>query len=139
MLKERFQTSDSRIDALQKRLADAEFKLAAATGILSESPAPGDKLAGLKSFTERLGGIEKKLESSPSQFDESLLARLERLEARPAMKYAGVWDAADEYTEGEVVTHGGSGWVCRSATPTKDKPGASDAWQLFVKRGRDSK
>lgn len=55
----------------------------------------------------------------------------------PHMVYRGVWSKSDpHYVPGDVVTWGGSAWVC---TGTNDvQPGNGDGWQLAVKRGRDA-
>lgn len=52
--------------------------------------------------------------------------------------HQGVWSEGVEYLRGQVVTHGGSQWLCLK-TGT-DKPGdGSESWRLVVKRGRDGK
>ena len=55
----------------------------------------------------------------------------------PINKYFGTWKADNEYDEGAVVTHDGSGFIAKKST--REKPGTSDSWQLFVKRGKDGK
>ena len=55
----------------------------------------------------------------------------------PINKYFGTWKADNEYDEGAVVTHDGSGFIAKKST--REKPGASDSWQLFVKRGKDGR
>ncbi len=50
----------------------------------------------------------------------------------PFMIHRGIWEAKD-YEHGDVVTYGGSAWLCQ--TPTKAKPGESTDWRLIVKRG----
>ena len=56
----------------------------------------------------------------------------------PGLKYAGLWLEGHGYAPGDVVTHGGSAWVCEAETTAK--PGAAgDGWQLMVKRGRDGR
>ena len=67
-----------------------------------------------------------------------LQKRVAELEARPAMKYEGVWDAEKVYRVGDFVTDGGSLWHC-SDTNIGVRPGSSDAWRLAVKRGRDGR
>ena len=67
----------------------------------------------------------------------ALEARVQALEARPELKYCGVWTEGEAYGEGDFVTHGGSMWHCY--TPTKERPGTTDAWQLAVKRGKDAR
>ncbi len=66
-----------------------------------------------------------------------LKKRIQILESRPTMKYVGIWDEKDSYTEGEFVTHHGSIWACREGT--KGRPGTTTAWQLAVKHGRDAR
>jgi hypothetical protein len=64
-------------------------------------------------------------------------SRITALEKRPSMSYRGIWAEGEQNLPGDVCTHNGSMWHCW--TPTKDRPGTSDAWQLCVKRGRDSR
>lgn len=68
-----------------------------------------------------------------------LAARVKALEARPALKYMGVFDAAAPYEAGHLVTKGGGMWIALKAS-TGATPGVStDAWQLCVKGGRDGR
>src|SRR5262245_6990060 len=39
---------------------------------------------------------------------DKLEQRIDALETRPTLKYAGVWDEGKAYTVGEFVTHAGS-------------------------------
>ena len=68
---------------------------------------------------------------------ETLIERVKSLEARPEMSYRGVWHLNEDYRLGDFVTHNGSIFHCW--TPTKDRPGESNAWQLAVKKGADGK
>jgi hypothetical protein len=70
--------------------------------------------------------------------EKKLLARIEELEARPVMKYIGVWDQAKIYGAGNFVTEGGSLWHAQRAS-VGERPGSGDAWQLAVKKGRDAR
>jgi hypothetical protein len=67
-------------------------------------------------------------------------ARLDKLEARPELKYLGVWSAGKTYAENSLVTHAGSLWIAKQKTASfpggQAEPGA---WQLCTKRGRDGK
>lgn len=73
------------------------------------------------------------------QFLNPYFKRIDELEARPSMQHRGVWRADTQYQQGDVVSHGGSGWVCKTACQSQ-KPGeAPRHWRLFVKRGRDGK
>ena len=68
-----------------------------------------------------------------------LETRIKELEARPIVKDAGVWKSGELYHEGAVVSHGGSGWICRSMHySTGTEPSHTD-FRLFVKAGRDGK
>jgi integrin beta 3 len=50
---------------------------------------------------------------------------------------AGVHKRGASYEKGDGVTHGGSYWI--AIADTSETPGASNAWRLAVKRGRDGK
>jgi hypothetical protein len=67
-------------------------------------------------------------------------ARLDKLEARPELKYHGVWSAGKTYAENSLVTHAGSLWIAKQKTASfpggQAEPGA---WQLCCKRGHDGK
>jgi hypothetical protein len=69
-----------------------------------------------------------------------LLERVETLEDRPEMKYAGVWRQEQVYGAGTFATDGGSLWHAKRAS-IGERPGApgGDAWQLAVKKGRDGR
>lgn len=54
----------------------------------------------------------------------------------PFMIFRGTWVEKD-YEPGDVVNWSGSGWHCQA--PTKAKPGESQDWKLFVKRGADGR
>jgi hypothetical protein len=65
---------------------------------------------------------------------DALGARLASLEAKPHVKFCGVWKAGGTYEPGDAATHQGGLWICKVATPgepSKDFVG----WQLAVKRG----
>jgi hypothetical protein len=63
----------------------------------------------------------------------ALLQRLGQLEARPTLKYVGVYEDGAKYVPGEFVTYSGSLWYCERATTSK--PGGSACWRLSVKQG----
>lgn len=46
----------------------------------------------------------------------------------------GTWDREKTYVEGNLVSWDGSGWFCKQET-AGEKPGQTDAWRLFVKKG----
>jgi hypothetical protein len=67
-----------------------------------------------------------------------LRERIAELEARPTMKYAGVFDRTRSYKAGAVVTYQGSAWVANLESKGV-RPGDGAAWQLMVKRGKDAR
>jgi len=66
---------------------------------------------------------------------QKLLERIEALEARPEMKYCGVWKSDVVYGAGSFTTDSGSIFHANRASVGK-RPGTSDSWTLAVKRGR---
>jgi hypothetical protein len=73
-----------------------------------------------------------------NKLESKLLARIEALEARPEMKYLGVWAEDKVYGTGNFVTEGGSMWHAQRAS-VGERPGSGDAWILAIKRGRDAR
>jgi hypothetical protein len=56
----------------------------------------------------------------------------------PFLRYEGVYQDGQKYSQGDVTTWAGSTWHCNE--PTTSKPGeGSKAWTLMVKRGRDGR
>lgn len=114
-------------------VADAVDKL---TRTMEQPVKPVYDKAGKLIGAER-EPVDKKI-SPLTDVDERILAlarRVVELESRPVgMKYCGVWDAKDSYTEHEMVTLSGSLWACRDAT--RSRPGTDETWQLCVKKGR---
>jgi hypothetical protein len=53
--------------------------------------------------------------------------------------YRGVYQSGKQYEKGDIVTFGGSWFIAARDTTEKEKPEASAAWVLCVKRGRDGK
>jgi len=51
----------------------------------------------------------------------------------------GVYDEATVYQRGDGVTWDGSWWIAQRAAATAEKPGASDAWRLAVRKGRNGR
>ena len=60
--------------------------------------------------------------------------RLDKLEARATMTFRGIWDDAETYQRGHVVTDGGSLWVCLDEAK-RQRPGRSADWKLIAKAG----
>ena len=56
----------------------------------------------------------------------------------PIPVYRDVYVEGKTYDTADLVTWGGSTWLCRTATMTKPGDG-SKAWTLIVKRGRDGR
>jgi hypothetical protein len=56
----------------------------------------------------------------------------------PTMIYRGIFDPQKEYTQGDVVTWGGSAWHCQDKTTSAPNE-KSEAWKLMVKEGRRGK
>ena len=53
-------------------------------------------------------------------------------------RYRGPWKHDEEFHLDDMVSSGGSGWVCM-VEGAKDRPGDSKQWQLFVKKGNHGK
>ena len=68
-----------------------------------------------------------------------LEARIKSLEARPMVKYCGVYAPGQSYPENSLVTKAGSLWIAKQTTDACPGDGAPDAWQLCVRKGRDGK
>lgn len=78
--------------------------------------------------------IAERIEASIAKAIEPLARRIDELEARPSLKYCGVWDENTQFNEGDFVTDHGALWHCKAST--RARPGTSGDWQLAVKRGR---
>jgi hypothetical protein len=57
----------------------------------------------------------------------------------PALIDRGVYVSARAYEQGDGVTYGGDYWIAVREASEDDKPGASDAWRLAVRKGRDGR
>lgn len=64
----------------------------------------------------------------------ALEKRVAELEARPTLKYCGVWEKDWTYQPGNFATDQGGVWHCNTAT--KDRPGSNMTWTLAVKQGK---
>lgn len=51
--------------------------------------------------------------------------------------YKGIWSPSRAYEKSDFVTYEGSAFIARR--DTNKKPGDSDDWRMFVKRGRDGR
>jgi hypothetical protein len=105
---------------------------------MADVPITLDELAD--ALGEAIGVTSKEVETElRSDFQSqhaALAARVARLEAIPRLRYHGVWQAAQEYTEGSMVSCSGSLWIAKSATGDQRPGNGATAWQLAVKRGR---
>lgn len=79
----------------------------------------------------------KKIDELKALVDE-LTARTAAIEAT-GIKFQGTWQRANGYRRGAVVSHGGSAWCCIKDHEVPETPGASEVWQLMVKKGADAK
>ena len=113
----------SQVSPLQARVADL-------TNEVSQIRAEWDAV---------LRGEQKVTKTIRTRRDENgqLIADVFESEGTSINKYRGVWNAENQYNEGDVATHDGSAFIAKKIT--RDKPGTNDSWQLMVKRGKDAK
>jgi len=78
-----------------------------------------------------IGAAAREILAAVEDEVSELRTRADALEAH-GVKYCGVHQRAMAYTRGDVVTHGGSGWIV-VADKTTATPGDSSAWQLMIK------
>lgn len=106
---------------------------------MSPAAAPAGRLTPLlvpadEDFNEELATV---LARAIHEATAPLITRIAALEARPQMKYVGVYNGSVAYEAGSIVTYSGCLYHCN--TTTADRPGTSGAWTLCVKAGRDGK
>jgi hypothetical protein len=89
--------------------------------------------AGSLTLAQLAGAIDEAI----ARYVEPFEARIKELEARPTLRYRGVWNASTQYVIGDFCTHDGSLWHCNVST-IGTKPSDTRDWQLAVKRGRDA-
>jgi len=63
--------------------------------------------------------------------------RLDALE-EGGIKYRGVYQRAQDYSKGDVVTFNGSAWIALRSLKETEEPSTCDGWMLMVKKGRDA-
>jgi len=68
----------------------------------------------------------------------ALKRKVAALEARPSIKFMGVYKPGATYSEGSMVTRDGSIFHANKTTTATPGDGSMD-WTLCVKRGRDGK
>jgi hypothetical protein len=78
-------------------------------------------------------GIVQAIKSYVDRENAALRARIAALEARPIVKYVGVWRAGKSYEPGSMATDNGSLWHANGHTTSR--PGTDNSWTLAVKRG----
>ena len=61
------------------------------------------------------------------------LDQIEEKQASASLRFCGVWQAAQSYAPGSMVTHKGGLWHCN--VPTREAPGTGHSWTLAVKSG----
>ncbi len=63
--------------------------------------------------------------------------RLDALE-EGGIKYRGVYQRAQDYSKGDVVTFDGCAWIALRSLKETEEPSTCDGWMLMVKKGRDA-
>jgi Carbohydrate-binding module family 5/12 len=82
-------------------------------------------------------GVTRELAAAVERV-EALERQIAEVHQRQAeWRDAGVWKAGTEYAPGNVVTHGGSGWICRAHHLAVGTEPSHEAFRLLVKAGRD--
>jgi BMFP domain-containing protein YqiC len=121
---------------LQKRIAALESQLA----FLQARSDEGRKLSKtIRQRRDKDGNLvaDVFVEAPPLSVLEE---RIANLEARPTVKYLGVWKEGKSYVSGSMVTDRGSVWHCARATMQRPgSPPPNDDWVLACKRGQDGK
>ena len=116
----------SQIGPLQARIADLERQTQANTQVVK----------GVEAALRGEQRVEKTILTRRDK-DGNLVADVLVSDGTSINKYRGIWNADNQYNEGDVATHDGSAFIAKKST--RDKPGTNDSWQLMVKRGRDAK
>jgi hypothetical protein len=112
---------------------EMEEALANAKPTSFNAPAPAAKPLLSTHDRDLLTGVAETLAPYLKKI-EQLEQRVAELEARPALKYLGVFrDDGRKYSEGSAVTHDGGIWIALKATT--ERPSHSADWQLAVKSG----
>ena len=78
---------------------------------------------------EVMGFVDRRIASELRQLRAELAA--ERAASGATLSYRGIWQRADRYSRGAVVTHRDTIWFCAVAE-TSDPPGTSADWQMMV-------
>ena len=86
---------------------------------------------------ERRASVEDALATDLTALRAQVAALTTDSDAKPHVRFCGVWDAGKTYRPGDATVRSGSLWICTSepvGTPGHDFNG----WQLAVKRGAAS-
>lgn len=104
-------------EAKQTKVTDREY-----IHMLQEWAKEGfkDLHESLDELWDVIGGMDKAIESLKNK----------------GIRYRGVFQRADQYERGDVVTYKGSAWVCVDDIG-RGTPGDNTSWQLLVKSGRE--
>ncbi len=70
---------------------------------------------------------------------DALEQRISALEARPSIQDKGVWQCGAFYEPGDIVSRGGSAWICRGSHVAVGDDLSHEHFRLLVKRGRDAR
>lgn len=137
------------IEALDARTLEA-FKAWGETFAKGMADALGERDAIIKAQGEQIHAMTALLGEQDERLTKALAEVVgaarevtqnqirEALKRAPIPTYKGVFDRGADYQAGDMVTHKGSVWHCNAAL-AGEAPGASDAWTLAVKCGRDGR
>lgn len=148
-LTEKYKTIDAdlRIKRMRTEAAELTRKAAAPNAVreavkktaTSEIEEAAEKIGtsvNLVAFID--GSIDAVIEvfnKKIAKLTEKITELENRLEG--TLRYEDVWESGKGYHPGDLVTHAGSGWICKA--PTTAKPGGNPHWKLWIKRGDLSK
>ena len=103
-----------------------------------ETATIGRVAAMLKVLTDAWTAMNAKNITRNARLD-ALEARLAALEARPSVQDKGVWQCGQVYDPGDIVSRGGSAWICNSSHLSVGNDLSHDHFRLLAKRGRDAR
>jgi hypothetical protein len=105
-------------------------KMAGAAG---DSPVRRRELVDLVSSCQDTQGLViRHLAGNVEAALAGLEARLEVLEARRTLTWAGAHDIGRTYAPGDLVQRGGALWLALTAVTAGDGPGASPSWRRLA-------
>jgi hypothetical protein len=144
---------DGALEPILKRLAALEHRLPGRPGGVPEK-ASGMTFKKLQTMSENeqrdflnkapsidlvmvLTGKIAHLEGQIREELQKIRAEIDEIK-KGGIKYFGIFQRAQDYQKGSIVTFGGSAWVALLDSPSGG-PGESPGWQLLVKSGRDGR